>query len=276
MTNTTSVIPRIAATLMALLLGAGLFAWMNATGDALNNAFGIDAIRPATIFLAVFGPNASGFGSAEGWPIPGASFGRGGIVFVLLAGVVGGALAIRNRTRRDTLMRKRESRYSRLRRNILGLRPLITPARLAGFIAAACLAAIFVFCALGASRVYGTEHVGALDRSADMAALAAARHYEFHGQLPVSLPGLPQGHRYRDVDGSLIEYCVSHAFGEHCTFRQTWGENGAFEIVENPFGLSHPLWRPQDNVTLLLLWGMLAAVMGKMSGPGRSVTKSSM
>lgn len=125
------------------------------------------------------------------------------------------------------------------------------------------LAVGFIAGALWASRSYGTDFESVLDRSANSAATAAGQYREEFGRLPSSLPDLPRGDRYRDIDRSMIEYCSQHAFGEQCIQREAWDEEyGPFEL-QIPFGLIHCFvpWSPQDNVPLLLQFGLLAGLL---------------
>jgi len=282
MTGAASILPKTIAALTALLLAAGLFAWMNTTGDALNEGFekliGYGLMRtggwPVDDIVDVF-EGRDPYVWVHGDLIPG-NVGPDSILFVLLAGALTAVVGVwrsrrvpyasRSMAQSQHCASPASTKFGR------GLSP-----RTFGLVAAACLTGALLVTATLASRTMGEDFDSTLERVTDRAATTAGLHYEQHHRLPSHLTDLPYGYRYDVVDTATIKICGYHALGgERCTRRIAWdAELGAFEPVPTPFWLSRGTgyWEPQDTVWLLFNLGFLTLLIALGVSAYREVSR---
>lgn len=292
MTGTASILPRSIVALTALLLAAGLFAWMNETGDGVARV--ADTLREQSRTI-----NSSGNGSLEisagssdaseqvenpfwlecDWGLGGSPFGDLEMVLMLGAGGLGGLLAAIVVAPASVDLRRRWARGRRIPRAAWEWLRL-TPNWMVGLIVAAALTAGLVAGATLASRTFGSDASDRFEQSVDAAVLNARDIYLRTGTTPyhISVP-LPPGHTYSRVgynrSDTTIRYCGPVAFGFSCVTRDI--RNAGEEDFENPlglrmFGTQRPVFMPE--LLGQVLWtGVFAGLFALAHGVFRAVRR---
>lgn len=254
MTATASILPRTIAALTALLLAAGLFAWMNATGvgvarvsDTLRNQAEANGLVwqwiaeiTATSRNATVEPPAQ----IEGEPENGADNqvscphcglwrlqnpqeeGQRRVSFLFSLGVLGGVVALSRGALRAIMPSRRvragaiwRAPRSRSGHNLSGQNSRTLPPRTIAVAVAIGLTSGLIALATLLSRQVGTDGVVLLNREADEIATKAGVFYAREGHAPRSMPVLSYSHSYATIEGSVIEYCGPYISAGICTRR---------------------------------------------------------